>query len=102
MDEWESGRGAVLSLLVGMVFPAYSPCMTLLSHYAALVHGLGKLMVVPYAPPPATLAAGVVAGVLWWRLSARAYERADREIAARKEAAAPKAQAREVLAARGP
>ncbi|QOY96375.1 hypothetical protein IM543_11450 [Massilia sp. UMI-21] len=38
------------------------------------------------ASPPVAIAAGVVAGVLWWRHSTRVYEGADREIAARSEA----------------
>lgn len=44
---------------------------------------VNNLMVLLSTPTPVAIAAGVVAGVLWWRHSNRVYERADREIAAR-------------------
>jgi hypothetical protein len=46
---------------------------------------VNNLMVLVSAPSPVAIAAGVVAGVLWWRHSTRVYERADREIAAREQ-----------------
>lgn len=50
---------------------------------------VNNLMVLMSAPSPVALAAGVVAGVLWWRHSTRVYERADRELAARQQQPAP-------------
>ncbi|MGX9219074.1 hypothetical protein ACWV27_11810 [Massilia varians] len=55
-------------------------------------------MVLLSAPSPVAIAAGLVAGVLWWQHSARVYERADREIAARRETPAPQALPRQVAA----
>ncbi|MDB5747934.1 MAG: hypothetical protein JWP72_2782 [Massilia sp.] len=52
---------------------------------------VNNLMVLMAAPTPVAIAAGVVAGVLWWRHSARVYERADREIAARQQVLPPDA-----------
>jgi hypothetical protein len=46
---------------------------------------VNNLLVLMAAPTPIAIAAGVVAGVLWWRHSERVYERADREIAARQQ-----------------
>jgi hypothetical protein len=46
---------------------------------------VNNLMVLMAAPTPLAIAAGVVAGVLWWRHSERVYERADRDIAARQQ-----------------
>lgn len=46
---------------------------------------VNNLMVLLSVPSPAAIAVGVVAGVLWWQHSTRVYERADREIAARRE-----------------
>lgn len=53
---------------------------------------VNNLMVLLSTPTPVALAAGVVAGVLWWQHGTRVYERADREIAARRETPAPEAQ----------
>lgn len=58
---------------------------------------VNNLMVLLSAPSPAAIAAGVVAGVLWWRHSTRVYALADREIAARR-AAPPEAETREAVA----
>ena len=52
---------------------------------------VNNLMVWAAAPTPVAIAAGVVAGVLWWRHSTRVYERADREIAARQQVLPPDA-----------
>ena len=60
---------------------------------------VNNLMVLLSAPSPAAIAAGVVAGVLWWRHSTRVYERADREIAARREPPPLEAAPRGVVAA---
>ncbi|MFC5458789.1 hypothetical protein [Massilia niabensis] len=46
---------------------------------------VNNLMVLMSAPSPVAVAAGVVAGVLWWRHSNRVYQQADREIAARQQ-----------------
>jgi hypothetical protein len=46
---------------------------------------VNNLMVLMAAPTPVAVAAGVVAGVLWWRHSNRVYERAERDIAARND-----------------
>jgi hypothetical protein len=46
---------------------------------------INNLMVLMSAPSPVAIAAGVVAGVLWWRHTNRVYARADREIAARQQ-----------------
>lgn len=59
---------------------------------------VNNLMVLLSAPSPVAIAAGLVAGVLWWQHSARVYERADREIAARRETPAPEAAPRQVAA----
>lgn len=53
---------------------------------------VNNLMVLLSTPTPLAIAAGVVAGVLWWRHSARVYERADREIAARVDIPPPDGQ----------
>jgi len=55
-------------------------------------------MVLMSAPSPVAIAAGVVAGVLWWRHSNRVYAQADREIAARQPALPPDPQRPEVAA----
>lgn len=52
---------------------------------------VNNLMVLMAAPTPVAVAAGVMAGVLWWRHSTRVYKRADREIAARAQLLAPDA-----------
>lgn len=59
---------------------------------------VNNLMVLLSAPSPVAIAAGLVAGVLWWQHSARVYERADREIAARRETPAPQAPPRQLAA----
>ena len=46
---------------------------------------VNNLMVLLSAPTPLAVATGVIAGVLWWQHSSRVYERADREIVARRE-----------------
>jgi hypothetical protein len=56
-------------------------------------------MVLLSAPTPAAIAVGVVAGVLWWQHSTRVYERADREITARRETQALEAEPRQAVAA---
>lgn len=60
---------------------------------------INNLMVLLSAPPPVAIAAGVMAGVLWWRHSTRVVEGVDREIAARREMPPLDAQPREVVAA---
>lgn len=60
---------------------------------------VNNLMVLLSVPSPAAIAAGVVAGVLWWKHSTRVYERADREIAARGEVPPLEAEPREAAAA---
>lgn len=60
---------------------------------------VNNLMVLLSVPTPAAIAAGVVAGVLWWQHSTRVYERADRQIAARREAPPPEGEPRQVVAA---
>ena len=50
---------------------------------------VNNLMVLMSAPSPLAIAAGVTAGVLWWRHSTRVYEGADREIAARGQTPSP-------------
>lgn len=60
---------------------------------------VNNLMVLLSVPTPAAVAAGVVAGVLWWQHSTRVYERADREIAARREAPPLEAEPRQAVAA---
>ena len=62
---------------------------------------VNNLLVMMAAPTPLAVAAGVVAGVLWWRHTTRVYERADREIAARQETMPPDAGGPEVAAAQG-
>lgn len=57
---------------------------------------VNNLMVLLSAAPPVAVAAGVVAGVLWWRHSTRVYERADREIEARREMLPPDVERQEV------
>lgn len=57
---------------------------------------VNNLMVLLSTPTPVAIAAGVVAGVLWWRHSARVYERADREIAARGDTSPLDGQGRKV------
>jgi hypothetical protein len=59
---------------------------------------VNNLMVLMAAPSPVAIAAGVVAGVLWWRHCNRVYERADREIAARQQKLPPDADRPEVAA----
>jgi hypothetical protein len=59
---------------------------------------VNNLLVLMAAPTPLAIAAGVVAGVLWWRHSTMVYERADREIAARQPALPPDAGGAEVAA----
>lgn len=59
---------------------------------------VNNLMVLLSVPSPAAIAVGMVAGVLWWQHSSRVYERADREIAARRETPPVEAGAREVAA----
>lgn len=59
---------------------------------------VNNLMVLLSAPPPVAIAAGVMAGVLWWRHSTRVYEGADREIAARRETPPLEAEPRDVVA----
>jgi len=46
---------------------------------------VNNLMVLMSAPSPVAIAAGVVAGVLWWRHTNQVYAQADREIAARQQ-----------------
>lgn len=46
---------------------------------------INNLMVLMAVPSPVAIAAGVAAGVLWWRHSTRVYEQADRAIAARQQ-----------------
>jgi hypothetical protein len=60
---------------------------------------VNNLMVLLSAPTPAAIAVGVVAGVLWWQHSTRVYERADREITARRETQALEAEPRQAVAA---
>ena len=59
---------------------------------------INNLMVLVSAPSPVAIAAGVVAGVLWWRHSNRVYEQADREIAARQQTLPPDGDRPEVAA----
>ncbi|BDT58839.1 hypothetical protein MasN3_23330 [Massilia varians] len=60
---------------------------------------VNNLMVLLSAPSPAAIAAGIVAGVLWWQHSVRVHERVDREMAARRQAPAPEGEPRQVAAA---
>jgi hypothetical protein len=46
---------------------------------------INNLMVLMAVPSPVAIAAGVAAGVMWWRHSTRVYEQADRDIAARQQ-----------------
>ena len=57
---------------------------------------VNNLMVLLSTPTPIAIAAGVVAGVLWWRHSNRVYERADREIGARADTPQLDGQGRKV------
>jgi hypothetical protein len=50
---------------------------------------VNNLMVLMSAPSPVAIAAGVVAGVLWWRHTNQVYAQADREIAARQQTLTP-------------
>jgi len=59
---------------------------------------VNNLMVLMSASSPVAIAAGVVAGVLWWRHSSQVYAQADREIAARQPALPPDPQRPEVAA----
>ncbi|CAN7429494.1 hypothetical protein [Massilia sp. LjRoot122] len=59
---------------------------------------VNNLMVLLSTPTPIAIAAGVVAGVLWWRHSSQVYERADRDITARGNTPPPDEQGRKVAA----
>jgi hypothetical protein len=73
---------------------------TLIKTSGALWGGaaVNNLMVLMSAPSPVAIMAGVAAGVLWWRHSSRVYERADQEMAARREGLTLEAEWREVAA----
>lgn len=73
---------------------------TLIKTSGALWGGaaVNNLMVLMAAPSPVAIVAGVAAGVLWWRHSSRVYERADRELAARREVLPREAERREQAA----